>query len=371
MVENLVTPHNAAASGVYAARDVVNAPEIKAGIAARCRKRADAPDITAWLTNHFYRQIVGNFNAAEPTVVEFRSVADAKFLFKNKPIPDWVHARLGASEKQPSSLWWIDANAPEVLALEQRLLEFLSSRSGTSLDGKLQRINCPQAMALWSAEHAAFEAKAAAGWVEHSPSAVREVWRGLNGVFVELNAHTPSLRLEMAYESQMMRHCLGQFANRNARTGGYGEHYASACEAGIMRIFSFRTAENHPKITLSANVKEDGLLEIDQIKGKQNRPPVERYTPEIRGFLNSLKTNAFVSPDAQALGLVRIRSGWCTVAEVSEELDQIAVVRRSPSLVAEMPSPGPVVQWLVLATLSKALRPSQMTAGVRRALALA
>jgi hypothetical protein len=371
VVENLVAPRRGAPGGAYAPRDVINAPEIKASIAERSLKRADKPDIAAWLTSHFYRQIIGNFKATEPTIVEVKSLTVARFHFKSKPVPEWVHARLGANTKQPSSLWWIDANAPEVLALEQRLLEFLLSRIGTSLEGKLLRVNCPLALSMWSTEHAAFEAKAAAGWIEHTPTAVREVWRGLNGVFVEMSPQSPDLRLEMAYESQMMRHCLGQFANRNARTGGYGERYASACEEGSMRIFSFRNSENHPKITLSAHVRENGVLEIDQIKGKQNRPPVVRYRDEIRGFLNSLSTMAFVSADAEALGLVRIRSGWCTVSEVTEEADQIAIACRSPSLVAEMPSPGAAVQWLVLAKQPRALHQSQMTAGVRRTLARA
>lgn len=368
-MENLVAPSPTNAGKIYAARDVVNAPEIKASIAKRSAARNDPEEITAWLVNHFYRQVVSNFKASAPSLVEIKTMEEAQVRFKNTPVPDWVSARLRSREVGTAPMWWIDCNAPELLALEAKLHEFLSSRRGTSLEGKLMRVNCPQALALWASEHAAFEMKAAAGWIDHTPAAVRVEWQSAHGAFVEFVSTSDALRTEMAYESQMMRHCLGQFANRKAKTGGYGERYASACEQGQVRLFSYRSTEHAPKITISANVKEDGTLEIDQIKGKQNRPPIERYRNEVRDFLNTLNTSLVAPPDANAMGLVRVRSGWCTLAEVTDEADQILIVNRAPGLIAELPPTSPVVQWLVAAKMDNALLGVAVCDGVRAALA--
>ena len=61
----------------YKARDVVNAPAIKQRIKERSAAREDAPDVAAWLGNHFYRHVVGNLQADEPAV---QRIADAQQL---------------------------------------------------------------------------------------------------------------------------------------------------------------------------------------------------------------------------------------------------------------------------------------------------
>ena len=44
----------------YAARDVANAPELKAAIVRRSAARGDSPEVAQWLVNHFFRFLVGN-----------------------------------------------------------------------------------------------------------------------------------------------------------------------------------------------------------------------------------------------------------------------------------------------------------------------
>ena len=56
------------AASAYKARDVVNAPAIKERIKIRSAERGDAPDIAAWLTNHFTRHVIGNVQAEAPAV---------------------------------------------------------------------------------------------------------------------------------------------------------------------------------------------------------------------------------------------------------------------------------------------------------------
>ena len=211
------------------------------------------------------------------------------------------------------------------------------------------RVNCPQALVQWEVEHAALTAKISAGWRDSKPDALAPAWQGQLGTFMELLPTHSALRAEMAYESQMMRHCLGQFAQRRTLSGGYGERYAAACETGQIRLFSYRTGQAMPHITISAIVRDGGTLEIEQIKGKQNRPPVARYRDELLGFLNSLPTSEHAPADALQMGLVRIATGWCHVSELTHEEDQLAVLARAPSLIAELSQPAPLLQWLIAA----------------------
>jgi len=59
-LETLVYPMSHSS---YQPRNVFNAPVIKEHIARRSARRRDPADIAAWLLNHFYRHIIGNFTA--------------------------------------------------------------------------------------------------------------------------------------------------------------------------------------------------------------------------------------------------------------------------------------------------------------------
>lgn len=358
---------------MYGARDVLNAPAIRSAIERRSQERNDPEEVRAWLGNHFYRHVVGNLQAPAPVVQAVTQREQAQALLKPAAVPPWALARLvEASPRHTAAptkaLWWVDPEAEAVLALESRLVEFLMSREGTTLQGKLQRVTAPQALAQWAQEHTAYEAKEATGWREHEPDAVASVWQGEQGHFVELRPGSTHLRAEMAYESQMMRHCLGQFANRRSLSGGYGEQYARACEEGRLRLFSYRTAGNLPHITISAQVREGGRLAIDQIKGKQNRPPIERYQGEVLALLNQLSTCEDAPPDALQMGIVHTSQGWCAVRDVVLEADQLRLIRSRPALVRELPAPSVLVQWLVAARDPALLRGLPLAASVAAAL---
>jgi hypothetical protein len=373
LVEILVMARTQAALRAgYGARDVINAPALRSAIERRSLERGDPHEVRAWLANHFYRHVVGNLQAPSPTVQVVTQREQAQALLRPAVVPPWALERLGGAPSRAGAgaqpLWWIDPEADAVLALESRLLEFLLSRHGTPLQGKLQRVTAPQALALWEREHAAYEAKAAAGWREHEPTAVATVRESGQGRFIEFRPDSPHLRAEMAYESQMMRHCLGQFGSRRSLVGGYGEHYATACEEGRLRLFSYRSASQVPHITISAHVRDGGRLAVDQIKGKQNRPPVERYQAEVLGLLNQLDTCDETPPDALQMGIVRTARGWCAVRDVVKEDDQLRLVQARPALVRELPTPTPLVQWLVAARDPDLLKGLPLAATVAAAL---
>jgi len=381
----------------YQPRDVVNAPDIKAAIARRSGERGDSAEITTWLDNHFYRHIIGNFQAEPPAVQPIRHWGELAAKYPSNA-PDWARTILERLKRNqplvqekapvddvPPLAWWIEPDSQPLLALEARLLEFLQSRQGTTLEGKLQRINCPQALARWTLEHLEFARRQERGEATHQPQAVRPLLQGSHGSFVEFDPSCPQLRQEMAWESQMMGHCLGQFADRQQLTGGYGERYASACEQGTLRLISYRSqpgsSSPHPHITISVEVQPGGSLRMDQIKGKQNRPPVERYHADVLALLNHLGTDEVIPDDALRMGIVRrpdtLRQGgqpaWCPARELTSDAEQYWLLQNHPNLLQAEQLQSPLMQWLLAACYkqSGSQIPEQLLARISHTPALA
>ena len=344
----------------YQARNVINATAIKEQLQRRSQEREDTPEIQAWITSHFYRYVIGNFQAEQPHVIPIHTPQDlTQLLGSGVAVPEWVTQRLTNQE----TLWWIIPDSPPLLAVEERILEFLCSREGTSLEGKLQRINCPQALARSMLEHLAFEKQRQLNRYQHQPSAVKKILERPAGVFVELQASSPELRHEMAFESQVMRHCLGQFS-ADSLTGGYGENYAKACESGKLRLFSFSNHNQQPHITLSVHVRGNGQLELDQIKGKQNRPPIERYQQDVLALLNHLTLNEHMPDDALNMWIIRLPDGlldettpaWRPLNELQTEREQLWLLRSNPYLLPYLDNKQPILYWYALG-LQKNLLP--------------
>ncbi|MDR2213983.1 MAG: hypothetical protein LBE21_10215 [Pseudomonadales bacterium] len=356
----------AAASTPYAPRNALNAGQLKAGIKARSLTRGDDEAVRAWLLNHFYRHLASNF---EPVNL-INSLGEACQALGTATPPKWVSARFGAAKTPDAPLApvvWIDPAEPQLLALEAQLVEFLDARKGTRLEGKLQRINCPQAIALWQKEHADIEQRLARGWRQSHPEASRALLQTPAGRFVEFLPDSPYLRAEMAFESYAMRHCLGQFHDPKALTGGYGERYAEAIEAGTLRLLSFRDASGQPHITLSLSVNAAGKLDVDQIKGKQNRPPIARYVDDVLACLNTLQTSAYTPPDAIVMGIARTPTGWRRIEYVMDTASQIQLVGQYPRLYRQLSQPTAAAEWLVAARQPELLRERCHCAAVRYA----
>ncbi|WP_212635575.1 hypothetical protein [Ralstonia insidiosa] len=336
----------------YAPRNALNADRLKAGIIARSEARGDAAPVRAWLLNHFYRHLVANFEPARPIA----SLDEARKALGAATLPEWVAARFTATKAAPGAaaaalapVVWIDPVEPQLLALEQKLLEFLTSRRGTVLEGKLDRVNCPQALAQWEREHAEMAARIERGWRESQPDALLTLLTTPNGRFVEFRHDSTLLRAEMAFESYVMRHCLGQFADRRTLSGGYGERYAEAIEQQRLRLLSFRDAGGQPHITISLIVGADGTLTVEQVKGKQNRPPIDRYVGDVLACLNALAPGGDTPADCIAIGLVRTPVGWQRIEDVTDAATQTQLVAHHPQLFPRLRAPTPMVEWLIAA----------------------
>lgn len=330
----------------YASRNALNADQLKRGIAERSKARGDAPEVGKWLVNHYYRHLVGNFEPARRIL----TLEQAAEVLAADP-PPWVSKHLSdagkKSQQTPAPLVWVDPQQAPLLAMEALLVEFLTSRRGTALAGKLDRINCPQALALWQKEHTQMAARVEQGWRTSHPEALLARVTTAEHVLQELRPESCLLRAEIAFESYVMRHCLGQFADRRALTGGYGERYAEAVEQRRMRVFSFRDGQGQPHITISLIVQADGTLTVEQVKGKQNRPPVERYYQDLLQCLNALDTDQQTPADCIAIGIVRTEVGWMRIGAVSDPTAQSRLVACYPQLYECLDSPSAMVEWLV------------------------
>lgn len=217
------------------------------------------------------------------------------------------------------------------------------------LAGKLDRINCPHALALWQKEHAQITARVEQGWRQSQPEALLMRVTIAERVLQELRPERSLLRTEMAFESYVMRHCLGQFADPRALTGSYGERYAEALEQRSMRVFSFRDGQGQPHVTISLIVQAGGTLTVKQVEGKQNRQPVERYYQDLLQCLNALGTDQQTPADctAIAIAIVRTEAGWLRIEKVSDPTAQTRLVARYPQLYERLNAPSTMVEWLV------------------------
>lgn len=334
----------------YAPRNALNADQLKRAITARSQVRGDTEPVRRWLLNHFYRHLVSNFEPAR----RIHTLQDTAVVQGETPLPPWLtryfdNLEGAANHTAGTPLVWVDPDDPKVLEQEALLVEFLGSRQGTALEGKLDRINCPQALQQWQKEHAQMAVRAEQGWRKSQPEALRVAVACADHTWVELVPQCPLLRSEMAFESYVMRHCLGQFANRKALVGGYGERYAQAVEQGHMRVFSLRDAQNQPHITVSITLQPNGALTVDQVKGKQNRPPVERYYQPLLALLNAVDTDEHTPADCIAVAIVRTQAGWLRLEDVTEPSAQTRLVALYPQLFSRLPAPSALVEWLVAA----------------------
>ncbi len=97
------------------------------------------------------------------------------------------------------------------------------------------------------------------------------------------------------------------------------------------------------------HVLANGALAVDQVKGKQNRPPIARYVQDVLACLNALGTDEETPDDCIAIGVVRTPAGWARIEDVTEATTQTRLVARYPQLFVRLSAPTPMVEWLVAA----------------------
>ncbi|ECG8590641.1 cytoplasmic protein [Salmonella enterica subsp. salamae] len=335
----------------YKPRNIINAPNVKSAILSRSQQRGDSDTIQRWLSNHFYRWAIGSFHYVYPV----RSAADyAVYFGADTDIPAWLMPKLNGDD----TFYYLPPQHPQLLAIERDLREFLSRQEGTRLETKLQRINYFSVLKMREAEHQKMQRLREQGWYPSNSEALKPVMTVDNGVLVELEATSPALRSEMAYESWHMQHCVGHFDDKGALSGGYGDYYARQIEQKKLRLFSLRDNNNIPHVTISLVVGNDGLS-IDQIKGKQNRHPVKKYATDVLSLLHHLQPLPERHADCEGMGIVYEKTpeyaGWKFITDIHDFNFLLNVLHDNFHLMEHFPTPPVALQWLLLHSAPKAL----------------
>lgn len=278
-------------------RDIVNAPELRESIISRSQQRRDDPEITQWLSKKLYDQLLKDFNP----VFIVNSIEAWKSCLPQHPIPKWFSKKL--IQQPDAHMLYIDPFHEKILELERPIIEFFQSRLHSNIKGRFMNMTLEQVMHAWHKDHEAMKKRLAKGQWDSSPHAVKAIFQGKTGQFFEIDATGQLLRQEMAYESWHMQHCLGQFEDLTRLRGGYGEQYVQAKEDGEKRYFSLRDEFNKPHVTISFELDADHWF-IEQIKGKQNDVPIQKYADDVLDFLNKIQPQNAQCYDTTQMGIL-------------------------------------------------------------------
>ncbi|CAA6826266.1 MAG: Unknown protein, partial [uncultured Sulfurovum sp.] len=223
-------------------------------------------------------------------------------------------------------------------------VEFLGSRD-KRLVHKFPRMTVAQVMQKHQQEHIRMIAKKRK-YIETSKEALEHVFTFENLHVVKFLPHHKELSLEMARESVLMQHCLGEFDNVEKAEGGYGSYYYGLMQRKEITLYSLRDEKNMPHATISVSYKR-GEAWLDQIKGKQNQAPIARYVPASVAFFNHLKLQQNYHQDCLAMGVVFVKGRSEQLSQITDESMQQHLIAYDPSFIYQLPNPSKSSLWLV------------------------
>ena len=316
-------------------RNLLNVKELRAKIISR---HADCPEsILAWLKKPFMRYLQNEFEGVTPVT----SLDDLVLLDLGAP-PAWLVEKL----KKGEAFIYIAATHPDLIARENSCVEWLSSRLGTKDEPKFLRMTAAHILEKQRRTHARLAAFAQKGFRATTGGALRKVKTIGTLTCYELVADHPEFRQELMNETVMVQHCVGLFDDRKALTGGVGEHYARNAEDGKVRLYSFRTRSGNARVTLSVML-QDGVERVEQLKGKQNRPPAVQYHQAMLGALRALDLVAEDHPDLMAVGVLAQNGASASVFDQSS--DEITrYLHRFPQLFLGIAEPTMQQLWVAI-----------------------
>jgi PcfJ-like protein len=111
------------------------------------------------------------------------------------------------------------------------------------------------------------------------------------------------------YESSCMGHCVGRGS------------YDSGVAKGTTTIVSFRDANNQPHVTVEITNNQ-----VEQIKGKQDKTPVDKYRPYVLDLLNNVLSGVVAGEyqyDLKKMSIFHGSNGFGNLFDVSESKEQL------------------------------------------------
>ena len=312
-------------------RNVINLEEIKTYLHSYAKEKELSLPISSWLQKTFVRWLINHF--VEVQVVE--SVERYQSLVKGE-IPSWF-------EPKKSTYIYINMKNPTLVDTLHTCVEFLSARD-EKLSHKFPRMTVEHLLKKSRQEHLRMQEKKRK-FIETSGEAIERVFTFENLHVVKFLAHHKELSLEMARESALMQHCLGEFENVEKGEGGYGSYYFGLIKKESITLYSLRDEKNMPHATISVSYKR-GEAWLDQIKGKQNLAPIERYVPASVAFFNHLGLQQNYHQDCLAMGVVFAKGKSQQLSTISDESMQQHFIAYDPSFIEHLPKPSQSSLWL-------------------------
>jgi hypothetical protein len=326
-------------------RNVINIEQIQRSITDYAKEKSLAREVSFWLQKTFLRWVINHY----PIVQEVRSVERYKTLVKGD-IPLWFRP-----DDEKINYIYIDLHHNKFQELLEKCSEFLSSRP-KNIYHKFPRMTVEQVLKKWEEEHENILRKEKI-YKKTSGDGLERVYSFEDLHFVKFSHTHHELSLEMARESALMQHCLGEFDNDEKGVGGYGEYYYGLIRKKEIELFSLRDEKNMPHATI-ALYKKNGTLWLDQIKGKQNVAPIARYVPACIAFLNFLDVHYNYHSDTLRMGIVHVDGGSKRIEEIKDERIQQFLVAYNAEFIEYFSSPSIATQWL--ATLREPSRVTQI-----------
>ena len=313
-------------------RNVINIEEIEIYLSHFSNEKKLPTPIDSWLKKAFVRWIINHF-----TKVQVVNSVEQYKLLVNDTVPLWFVLN------DDIEFIYIDITEHEFLETLNTCVEFLSSRT-TNLSHKFPRMTVEHVLKKSQQEHLRMQEKKRK-FIETSNEAIERVFTFENLHVVKFLAHHKELSLEMARESALMQHCLGEFENVEKGEGGYGSYYFGLIKKESITLYSLRDEKNMPHATISVSYKR-GEAWLDQIKGKQNLAPIERYVPASVAFFNHLKLQQNYHQDCLAMGVVFAKGKSQQLCAISDESMQQHFIAYDPSFIEHLPKPSQSSLWL-------------------------
>lgn len=314
-------------------RNIINREQLIEVLSQYSTRKKLSKPISNWLQKNFLRWVINAF----PHVQSVQSTEHYKVLI-NKEAPDWFQPK-----NKNIDFIFIDASHSKFNEVLDKCVEFLGSRPERVVR-KFPRMTVEQVLIKWEEEHQQFLKKQKV-FKETSGEGLTVICEHDGLTIVQLIDNHDELSLEMAKESALMQHCLGEFENDELGVGGYGEYYFKQIREKQLTLFSIRDDKNMPHVTISLYNKE-GVYSLDQIKGKQNKPPIKRYIAASIYLLNLLNVQYDYHEDTLGMGVVYVNGKSQRLNEIKDEDTQQFLVAYKTAFIHELPNPSKATLWL-------------------------
>ncbi len=313
-------------------RNVINIEEIKEYLNTFANEKKLSVPIDSWLQKTFVRWLINSFEEVE--VVE--SMERYKTLLHNN-IPSWF------TPYSSIDFIYIHIKNPTFMDTLNTCVEFLSSRN-ENISHKFPRMTVEHIMKKSQQEHLRMQERQRR-FIETSGKALENVFTFENLHVVKFLPHHKELSLEMARESALMQHCLGEFDDVKKAEGGYGSYYYGLIQREEITLYSLRDEKNMPHATISVSYKRKKAW-LDQIKGKQNQAPIARYVPASVAFFNHLKLQHNYHPDCLAMNVVFVKGKSQQLSQIKDEATQQHLIAYDSNFINKLPNPSKSSLWL-------------------------